>query len=301
MAKVSVSMITYNHEQYIAQAIESVLSQKTDFTFELVVADDASTDNTLRIVQEYAEKYPNIIKLKSRKVNLGLVKNALQTISDCEGEYIALLEGDDYWVDDAKLQKQADFLDSNIDCSFCFTNSVKFWEGTDKSEFSITGNIPEKFDLNYFLINNVNVSNNTKMFRRSAQPESLQTWFYETVQWDWSLHVLHARTGLIGYLDFVSLRYRRHPNAFILTCDSSVLYESGLRTLKELNAETKGEYIHYFSQTWWHHQQLALTMLKDGEIIRFIKHLLMSLLNRPMRGLQGYRDLAWNIKHVLKG
>lgn len=109
---VSVCMITYNHEDYIKQSIEGVLLQKCNFSFELVIGEDCSTDNTRQICEEYSAKYPQI-NLLSSESNLGMMPNFVRTLGACSSKYIALCEGDDYWTDPKKLQKQVDFLETN--------------------------------------------------------------------------------------------------------------------------------------------------------------------------------------------
>lgn len=116
---VSVCMITFNHEKFIAQAIESVLMQKTSFSIELVIGEDCSTDNTRAICLEYKKKYPEKIKLLIRDKNLGVMPNFIETLHACTGKYIALCEGDDYWTDPYKLQKQVDVLEKNPDIILC--------------------------------------------------------------------------------------------------------------------------------------------------------------------------------------
>src|SRR5687768_16687744 len=111
--KVSVAMITYNHEAFVAQAIESVLMQKTDFDFELVIGEDCSTDKTREIVNGYKSKYGERIRVLLPAKNLGINRNLKQTLLACQGRYIALLEGDDYWTSSLKLQKQVNFLDTH--------------------------------------------------------------------------------------------------------------------------------------------------------------------------------------------
>jgi len=116
-----VGVITYNHEPFIAQCLESILTQKTDFPFEVVVGEDCSTDNTRAIVQKYASLYPGILKPIYHPVNVGGVRNAYEFVyRKLSGKYIALCEGDDFWTDDCKLQKQADFLEQHPEISFCF-------------------------------------------------------------------------------------------------------------------------------------------------------------------------------------
>ena len=117
---VSVCMITYNHENFIREAINGVLIQKTDFPIELIIGEDCSTDNTRKIVAEYALKYPDIIQPLLPEKNLGMMKNSIETMQAASGKYIALCEGDDYWTDPYKLQKQVDFLEANEDFAICF-------------------------------------------------------------------------------------------------------------------------------------------------------------------------------------
>lgn len=119
--KVSVCLVTYNHEPYIAKAIESILEQKTDFKYEIIVGDDCSVDNTRNIVQKYIDKYPDIVRPLYPEKNTNC-KQSIEIMLNAKGEYIALLEGDDYWCDENKLQKQTDFLDKNLDFSFCCHN-----------------------------------------------------------------------------------------------------------------------------------------------------------------------------------
>ena len=126
--KVSISIITYNQEEYISACLDSAVNQVVNFDYEIVVADDCSTDNTPKIISEYALKYPGLIKPILRSVNLGVARNAIATINECNGQYVALLEGDDFWVNENKLQKQVDFLDKNEDCVFCFTNQCTFYD-----------------------------------------------------------------------------------------------------------------------------------------------------------------------------
>ena len=124
----SVLMITYNHEAFIGRSIESVLSQKTDFPFELVIGDDHSTDNTRSLAMKYAEKYPDIIKFQSHPGNLGVIPNFQDTLQRCSGKYVAILEGDDRWIDKHKLQKQVNFMERNPDFVLCGGHTIS--EGT---------------------------------------------------------------------------------------------------------------------------------------------------------------------------
>lgn len=111
----SVGILTYNQVDYISQAIESVLIQEVDFDYEIVIADDCSTDGTSEIVRSYAEKYPNLIRAIIHEKNIGIEENANCLKRECKGRYRAVQEGDDYWVDPFRLQKQVEFLENNQD------------------------------------------------------------------------------------------------------------------------------------------------------------------------------------------
>lgn len=119
---VSVNMITYNHAPFIAQAIEGVLQQKTNFPFELIIGEDCSTDGTREIVFEYQKKYPQIIRVIMSDQNVGAKINSRRTKKACQGKYMAYCEGDDYWHSPHKLQKQVDYFESHPECGLVFTD-----------------------------------------------------------------------------------------------------------------------------------------------------------------------------------
>lgn len=111
--KVSIALIIYNHEKYIRQAIESILMQEVNFKYEIVVGEDKSTDNSRKILMEYKDKYPDKFTLILHDENVGGTKNNYDVYMRSKGKYITILEGDDYWIDNKKLQKQVDFLEVN--------------------------------------------------------------------------------------------------------------------------------------------------------------------------------------------
>src|SRR5690606_34101688 len=121
---ISVCMITYNHEAYIKQAIEGILMQQTNFDVELIIADDCSTDRTETIIRELIENHSENFKIKYYRhdINIGMMPNFIFSLKKCTGKYIALCEGDDYWTDPLKLQKQVDFLEGNPEYGICFHN-----------------------------------------------------------------------------------------------------------------------------------------------------------------------------------
>lgn len=137
MLMVTIRCIAYNHEPYIRQCLEGFVIQKTNFRFEAIVHDDASTDGTAAIIREYAEKYPDIIKPIFETENQYSKRDgSLRRIMDSHtrGKYVAMCEGDDYWIDPLKLQKQVDFLESHPDYSMCFHNAIKYYENCNRVE-----------------------------------------------------------------------------------------------------------------------------------------------------------------------
>ncbi len=166
--KVSVLMPTYNHEPFIAQAIESFLAQQCNFDVELLIGNDESTDNTLQIARQYAEKYPEKIKLINHSLNRGLLRNYKSLIEIAKGEYLAILESDDYWTDNLKLQKQVDFFDQNPSYGLSFTR----WERLRDDVLTLRADESELLakhaDCLYerFLLRNI-IKSPTVCFRRS--------------------------------------------------------------------------------------------------------------------------------------
>lgn len=153
---VSIITLTYNHEPYIRECLDGILMQQTSFKFELLIHDDASTDNTANIIREYATKYPNIIKpiyqtenQYSQKVPIGCT----YLYPRAQGKYIALCEGDDYWTDPLKLQKQVDFLESHPDYVMCthHFNTYNQEDGSFGEDWNLNFTDDFTFDLDFFI------------------------------------------------------------------------------------------------------------------------------------------------------
>lgn len=146
----SVVIISYNQEKYIRDAIESVINQKVNFKYEILLADDCSPDNTGKIMEEYAKKYPKLIKKLARPKNMGATSNQVDACIKCKGKYITVLEGDDYWCDKNKIQEQIDFLESHTD----YIGVSHLQEGRNL-ENEYMGLFPQPVTKN-FTLNNLN-------------------------------------------------------------------------------------------------------------------------------------------------
>lgn len=207
--KLSVAIITYNQERFVAQAIESVLAQKVGFEYEIVIGDDCSTDGTGAIVSDFSRRYPNRIVALQRKRNLGALENFRGTLAACRGQYLALLEGDDYWTCTDKLQKQVDFLDEHPDHVIsCHRAQIldeinKGWNGIEPNKLAGSYRIEDLFERNWLITCSV-------VYRWGSMP-TLPDWFHKMGMGDWPLHVLVARSGRINLMDDVMATYRVHP------------------------------------------------------------------------------------------
>lgn len=151
MAEVSVYCLTYNHGKTIRRALEGMVRQKTDFDFEVIVHDDASTDGTAAVIRKYAAKYPEIIRPVYQTQNQwsqGISIVETQIRPRVRGKYIAICEGDDYWTDSRKLQKQYDYMEAHPECTLCFTNAVirNDEEGTRRTFIPYTKRDARQFD-----------------------------------------------------------------------------------------------------------------------------------------------------------
>jgi glycosyltransferase involved in cell wall biosynthesis len=245
--KVSILMVTYNHESFIAQAIESVLMQETNFSYELVIGEDCSTDKTREIVQNFAAKYPEKIRLLLPEKNLGLLGkiNFIQTYQACRGEYVAILEGDDYWTDSQKLQKQVEFLDSHPDFSCCFHNAIISDEQNPEKNSNYC--LPEQAKvvlLENILLENV-IPTCSTMFRNKLI-NNFPDWYYELLPSDWPLHILHAEKGKIGYINEIMAVRRVHEGGIWSSLNDIKKHDEIIKACHILQKYFKNQYYRYF-------------------------------------------------------
>lgn len=142
--KLSVFLVTYNQEHYIRQALDSILMQQVNFDYEIIIGEDCSTDATAAICDEYAAQYPNIY-VYHHNPNKGLIGNWEFVLNHCHGEYIAMLEGDDFWTDPHKLQKQVEFLDKHPETVLTFTSANVLYEGGDCRDEHLFDHLENKY------------------------------------------------------------------------------------------------------------------------------------------------------------
>lgn len=209
--KVTALVITYNHARFITQALESALGQRASFDVEIIVSEDCSTDGTREMVMAYQQKYPERIRLILSEKNVRSNAVVARGIQAARGEYIALLDGDDYWISSEKLQKQADYLDRQPRCACCFHNARVEEEGGSNAPWNWTpiGHPPVSTFKDIWQGNFIATC--SIMFRKSALG-AIPAWYDDLFPiTDWPLHILSAQRGDIGYLDEVLGVYRYHP------------------------------------------------------------------------------------------
>lgn len=237
---VSICCITYNHESYIEDAIEGFLIQKTDFPFEILIHDDASTDQTADIIHQYEEKYPKLIKpIYQAQNQYSQGKRIIPILMEiANGDYLALCEGDDFWTNKNKLQLQVDFLIANSDFSMCF-HKVGVLRGNNldleehkkyylkiiahKAEFSIEDMIKDNF-----------IATCSVMFRK----ENLHNWlsFFNDLPFgDWVINIINASKGKIKYFDEAMGTYRIHVGGVWSGKSLEYRYDAVLKFYKLIN------------------------------------------------------------------
>ncbi len=231
---ISVCMITYNHGKFVGQAIQSVVDQKLDCSLELVIGEDASSDNTRAICEDYAKKYPGQVRLLPSETRYGMMGNFVRTLNECKGKYIAICEGDDYWSDPLKLKKQLDFMEANPDYAICFHRVYDLENG--KTTLS---DLNQSLKEETYTIQDLALKNfihTPSVLFRNGLIKKFPAWINESPVGDYVAHMLNARHGKIKYLPEAMAVYRR--NAGIWSSQSMLTtYEKWSRVLDFLLTE----------------------------------------------------------------
>lgn len=203
---VSVAVITYNMEKYIRPLLDSILKQKVDFEYEIIIDDDCSPDNSRNIIKEYQKKYPHIIKPIFREKNVGGSRNMFGVLQQCSGKYIAILEGDDFWEDEQKLQYQVNFLENHSEYVGMTCNSwCEHGEEITATDLMRKRTEPKIFSYDDFMARHFHdrlpTSTDTWVFRNifKMYPEEDFSLFYKAhnMIWDQSLILILYGKGEI--------------------------------------------------------------------------------------------------------
>ncbi len=237
---ISVCMITYNHEKFISQAIEGILMQRVEVPIELIIGDDCSTDNTRMICIDYKKKYPKIVKLRFPENNQGVMKNFTDCLNSCSGEYIALCEGDDYWIDPLKLQKQFSFMQKNDTYSMCCHNSIVLYE--ENKLLKSFNNILIDKDLNLYEIVRSWIIPTASIFFRNNNVLPLPSWANSIYSGDLTLTLFLINSGKIHFINSYMSVYRKHNTessvSFIAKKKNTFVNDQHIILLESFNKET---------------------------------------------------------------
>lgn len=294
---VSVCIITFNHEKFIKQCLESVMAQETDFKFEIIVGDDCSSDKTADIVRDVIQKADMKIHLLCQKANINHGCNNYKAVhSYAKGKYIAHLDGDDI-MEPGKLSAQKKYLDLNLDCSMVVHDKFCLAESGEKT-FTPLRNIPEYIDLEGLLKRRCFFTHSSKMYRASIL--SLSKVIMQDEFIDFELHLECAANGYVGYIPLPLVTYRR-VNGSISDGSPDRLFELFKYTLrgfdlahklglpKSLVEREKSKYIYRSAVSFFErsHSMLVKETLKEFDTI--------PLANRP---LLYSHILLGNYKHL---
>lgn len=234
---VSVALITYNQENYIRETLDGIVMQKTDFEMEVIIGEDCSTDNTRSICEEYIQKYPDRFKPLFHDKNLGMIGNWIATIQACSGKYIALCEGDDYWTDPYKLQKQVDFMEENPEYSLCAHNADILEYGHLKQSQPVEKQTLTTTDI---ILQDWGIMTASIMFRKEAF--DIPGWYGNVKNADYGLQLLVSLNGKVNILPDTMSVYRKHAEGISSTLRPLSQAAWITYLLYEFNRYTKGKY-----------------------------------------------------------
>jgi glycosyltransferase involved in cell wall biosynthesis len=237
---VSVLVVTYNHEKFVGQALQSVLSQRLPQPFEILISEDCSTDGTREIVRGFAKTHPHLIRLLLSERNLRSNEVVARGFRAARGRYIAYLDGDDFWTSNDKLRMQITFLDAQPDLTICFHNvQVVDEHSQSMGRLWTAPGQPELSGLHELLRGNP-IAASSVVYRRAAVAE-LPAWYERFFPvTDWPLHVLYAREGRIGYLDRTLGAYRLHSGGLYSTLGEREKLEANADFYRRLRACSSG-------------------------------------------------------------
>jgi glycosyltransferase involved in cell wall biosynthesis len=283
--KVSVVVLTYNHAPFIEQTMSSVLSQKTTFPYEVIVTEDCSTDGTREKVEEIAARDPRVRLLLSPE-NMNDPEVELRAFRAVRGDYIAFVEGDDYWTSPDKLERQAAFLDANGECASCFHNAqILQADGTFDAALYCQPGQKSRLTAQDVVVSNV-IPTCSIMFRRRVVA-SVPDWYREMPVSDSTLHVLSGVQGQIGYIDEVMAVYRRHAGGVWSSRDVVAQSELSIDWRSRIDRATDGRYRRAVRRGHARdHRRLARVYAERGERSRARRELARCL---------AYRLGAWEL------
>ena len=248
--KVNVILISYNQQQYIRQAIESILMQKFDGEVEIIVADDSSKDSTFDIIKEYESKSPFRFVYMPRETNVGMRMNYKRAFAACDGDYIAILEGDDWWSSEHHLQQHVDMLEKKRKYSMSF-NRIEIYN-EDTSEYGLMHYYYPKdyivYSLKDLIVRGDMIVNFSCCVFRAAPIKELPEKFFELNFADWDLGMWMARYGRVVYHKLSTSVYRVNNKGQWTSMDKESKIQAMLKTLDDMDAFFDFKYKRWFDE-----------------------------------------------------
>jgi len=241
--RLTVLLITYDHAEYVRRSVESILRQRIDEAFDIVVADDGSTDDTVSILRCYAQQNPQIrFTFLDDSQNVGITRNYQRAFAACHSEYVAVMEGDDYWTSPHKLARQRDFLDAHWECDLCGVNYFVF----DEYECRFTPRVRPAsghtvFEVRDLIADNVVSNFSTCMYRGTALA-ALPPAVFDLCSYDWIINICIGRSGLTGFLHQPMSVYRVHAGGAWSRLSPADKLKSQLALLPAYDALTGGAF-----------------------------------------------------------
>ena len=282
---VSIICVTYKHEKFIEKALNGFVSQITSFPFEAIVAEDCSPDGSRKIIKKFEKKFPNIIKPIYRNKNIGMMANYIDALKKIKGKYVAICDGDDYWIDVNKLQKQVDFLERNKDYSMCCHPVKIVYLDRSKSDTIVKPLEHASCEAKkngYLTFNdffpNVNISSSSVMYRWSLK--KIPKWLIKCSGGDLFLHLYHSDKGKVGVLEDTMSIYQRHSGGIWWgheTINHQLkYYKSYLFLLRNINKELNYRHSKVIIKMIKAIKKNHINIIKDNskiwKILRKIKH-----------------------------
>ena len=299
--KVSVCMITYGHEKYVEASINGVLMQECDFDYELIISNDCSPDNTDVVVQKIIKNHPlsNKIKYTKHEKNLGMMPNFLFALDRCDGQYIALCEGDDFWTDALKLQKQINFLKENQDCSLCFHNASVYFENTKHSKLFVN-----KYHKTFYsgndILENWLIPTASMVFVNVFKSYKLPDFFAKAMHGDLALQLFLYEHGNFGVINENMCTYRINESGATQTFFYSIPYRHAyISQLNEMKIYFKGRYNNYFNKYIIDQHRSLIKNYKGTNFLIQIKILFTMITSEPLAILKYSAEIYAAFKIII--
>lgn len=281
--KVNVILITYNHSHYIRQTLESILMQRTDCEVEIIVADDASTDDTVSVIKEYSERSLFSFTFLPKETNLGFVKNYQRAFKACKGDYIAILEGDDYWTSPYHIEKHVSFLDEHRECTMSYNRHVRYWVDENRFEvFEWDDNENYKYITSQRLVLENCIGNFSCCMFRGQLIRELKPELFDLNFADWLMGIIMGQYGFLAYQKEITSAYRIHNMGQWSHMSGEEQAKKIIEMIEVYDAFLDYKYTKEFTK---HKQRLEICLYGDKSVKGNIKKMTPEFIRKAYRNI----------------